>query len=105
MENREQPKITASMLVPQEERGKDNTIFKGNPDVDKSSVRDLPAGESLEIVVSDIGDIEVLSQEQREAIKNNLNRRMTPRALAIKQQLKEQSSRDMRKKIDDEMSK
>lgn len=107
MENREQPKVSAVVLVPQKERGKeDNNIFYGNKGLEER-FSDLSTGESLEILVNDFGDIEFsqLSQEEQQQLNNNLNRRPTSRALQVRQQRKEQSNKNMRSNIDNEMSK
>lgn len=104
MENREQPKpevFASCITVLQKEN--DKIKLDGKPDI-KSPVGDLPDNGSIEIMVNDMGEIEFsqLSPENQEGLDNNLNRRMTQRAMQVKQQLKSQSNRN---NIEDEMSK
>ena len=83
--------LKAAMLtvVPELERNNGN-IFEGKPDVNRGRVQD---DESITIDLRDF-DLKVLSQDKQEQIKANLNRRITAKALNIKNQLSKPITKD-----------
>lgn len=97
-----QLEVKGSMLtlIPEKEKGKN--IFDGKADVDKSSAREEV--EVVEIMTRNL-NIKDLSIEQRRLMSDNFNRRMTPMAIHIREELKRQSDARNKRIINDGPSK